>query len=190
MPIPITAIGTVGLCDRERTFETRFGEGGELAPDGREVGPTEEVARRDPQELPALPAAERARIGDAVRREQGAVLVGVTRPREGLGVFEGLDERGVVDECGRERARSARDRDECVAHVGLVADHLDQLGVSFDDARQHHPGDGWVGRPLQRRRHPGRGEHGDGIEHAAVSRAQPALDDRPDRRQRSRILGE
>ncbi len=46
-----------GLRDRERALETRFGEGGELAADGREVGLAEQVARRDPQELPSLPTA-------------------------------------------------------------------------------------------------------------------------------------
>ena len=56
--MPMTANGSGGRSDAQRGLEARLGEHGELALGRFEPREPEQVARRDPEQLPALEAAE------------------------------------------------------------------------------------------------------------------------------------
>ena len=103
LPMPITAIGTVGCRDRERGAEARLRDGRELGADRAQVGDAEQVAPGDAHDLAVLPTAERGRR--VVVREQ-CVRLARSAPRR----VGGVPERRIAQhrESLRRRVRAPR----------------------------------------------------------------------------------
>ena len=143
--------GDLRLDDVERRAQTDLGERGELAADGRQVGDAEQVAHGDAEHLAPLPSPQDAArvLGFGERRcELEAIVIDGVLRAETLAVGEHLEERRVLDDRVRQRARRARDGDDSRARRRVLDDQRGRVGVCLDDALDRAPGQRGVGRRL------------------------------------------